>query len=261
VLRRGDTFVFWGAGLPAGDPAEGRLAPLAPGAGFFLPSAHPDRIWIPYFDRGSPATAPRFTAIREVDATGRVTVAGEHPPRGWPERAAAAGILLSQRRPRHLVWDPRTRTVVNVLRASRLGDLGPVHGDTLASCTWPCRALRLTDVRTGAQRRVRAPAGLRFEPSYATFSSTGGELAIPVASGRTRRLALVKTEAPAAVKPVPGSKVPEGYVLTAFSSDDRHVFITGGHGKRAVIKCYDRSRATARTVSVETGPFYGAAAG
>ena len=119
---------------------------------------------------------------------------------------------------------------------------------------YPCHTLRLTDVRTGAQRRFRAPGRLAFEPFNGAFSSTGGELAVPVAppgSHGVRRLALVKLDQ-LAMKLIAGSRVPQGYVMAEWSRDDRHVFLAGGHRGTAVIVDYDRSRARVRRLRPTT---------
>jgi len=261
VVRRGSRFVLEGAGTFVAGPRISHRRPLRPidrSAAFFLPSADPDRVWL--FKAG--ATAIRFAAAREITATGRQTVAAARPPPGWPERAARSGILFSQSDPTLVLWNPRTRTVVNRLPASRIGDIGPVHGDTLASCQSSCRTLRLTDVRTGAQRRFTAPHGLAFEPYNGSFSSTGGEFAVPVAppgSHGARRLAIVKLDH-LAMKLVRRSRVPQGYVMAEWSRDDRHVFLAGGHRGTAVIVDYDRSRNRVLRLRPTASAFYDMAA-
>ncbi len=120
-----------------------------------------------------PARSPRPGARRWRPAK---------PPPGWPERAARSGLLLSPQRPEARALGPAAPAPSST-RSTRAGSAtsAPIHGDTLASCVYPCHTLRLTDVRTGAQRRFRAPGRLAFEPFNGAFSSTGGELAVPVA--------------------------------------------------------------------------------
>jgi hypothetical protein len=258
VVRRGDRFVLWDRGTSVTGPRIRRPEPLERRSAFFLPSTRPDRVWLFRFDRDSPATNLRFASMSEIDLSGRRTAHAKRPPRGWPVRAARAGILLLRHEPEILVWNPRTRERIATLPFGRIGDIGPVHGDTLASCTGRCGVLRLTDVRTGAQRRVLGPAGLAFEPAYAAFSSDG-DLAVPVRTRgeRTRRLALVES---GRARVVPGSSVPEGYVIATWSRDDAHVFLSGGQGRERVIAWYRRDRGRARRIGVKTGAFYDMAA-
>jgi hypothetical protein len=267
IVRRGARFVLWGGSTFVAGPELDRTRPLEPlvrRSWFFLPSARPGRVWVVFLDEASPATALRFRAVREVSAGGRVTVRDVRPPRGWPERAARAGLLLAAPHGRIVVWDPVTRAVVNTLEGRRIGELGPVRRDTLASCTGRCDVLRLTDVRTGAQRRLEAPRGLAFEPAYGAFSPKDPELAVPVRTiaGRDRRLALVDLER-RTTRVISGSRVAhEGYTFVDWSSSGRDVFFTGGSGPHdRVIFWHRRGREHATRVDVQTGAFYGIAAG
>jgi hypothetical protein len=265
IVRRGRRFVVWSGGtyvtgrrLDADDP----LDPLARRAWFFLPSAHEGRVWLTFIDRDSPATDIGFRAVREVTAGGRVTVPDARPPRGWPERAARSGLLLRSRSGPFVLWDPRTDSVVNRLTPAVLGDLGPVAEDTLASCVRRCGVLRLTDLRTGEQRRIAAPRRHAFEPPYGAFSPDGRQLALPVrVAGRPgRRLALVDVGR-GRTRVIPGSRVPRGYTFVDWSRDGRHVFLTGGqwvHDRRIVV--YRRGAPRATRVDVATGAFHGTAA-
>ncbi len=269
IVARGRRLVLWGYRTYVAD-RRFRRPPrtLARRSWFFIPSAHPDRVWIAFLDRGSPATVRALRAVREMTAGGRVTVAGVRPPGGrWPQRALASGLLLSTGGAEHAytLWDPVTRTVVRRLPGRAIGELGPAYGDVLASCPAPCRTLRLTDVRTGARRDVPAPRGFRFEAWTAAFSPDGRRLAIPVrrvgAGERAPRgLALVEA-AQRTAWVVPGSRVPPGYTLVAWSASGRHVFITGG-GRRGerTITAYRLGAARARALHVAVGDFYDIAA-
>jgi hypothetical protein len=244
VIRRGRRLVLWGFTTYVADLAFRRpLRTLARGSWFFIPSAHPDRVWIAYLDPRSPATVRGLRAVREVTAAGRVTVPSVRPPGGrWPQRAFASGLLFfsGARGDKPTLWDPVTRTVVRRLPRRPLGDLGPTYGDVLASCPTWCGSLRLTNVRTGARRDIPAPRGFRFEAWLAAFSPGGRRIATPVRRRRAsedtpRRLALVDI-ARGSARMVPGSVVPPGYTLVAWSASGRHVFITGGErfGKRTI---------------------------
>jgi hypothetical protein len=125
--------------------------------------------------------------------------------------------------------------------------------------------MRLTNVRTGVRRDVPAPRGFRFEVWEAAFSPDGRQLAAPVrrrgAGERApRRLALVDL-ASGTARVVPGSRVPRGYTLVAWSASGRHVFITGGErfGARA-ISAYRLGTARACALQVAVGDFYDIAA-
>jgi hypothetical protein len=62
------------------------------------------------------------------------------------------------------------------------------------------------------------------------------------------------------VEVVPGTRVPQGYVMAEWSRDDRHVFLAGGHRGTAVIVDYDRGRERVRRLRPTAGAFYDMAA-
>jgi hypothetical protein len=269
IVRRGGRLVLWGYTTYVADPGFRRPPrTLVHRSWFFIPSAHPDRVWVAFLDRRSPATVRALRAVREVTAGGRVTVADVRPPGGrWPQRALVSGLLLAagEADDAYALWDPRTRNVVRRLPRRAIGDLGPAYGDVLASCPAPCGALRLTDVRTGARRDVPVPRGFRFEVWEAAFSPDGRQLAAPVrrrgAGERApQRLALID-RASGTARVVPRSRVVPGYTLVAWSATGRHVFITGGErfGARA-ISAYRLGTARARALQVAVGDFYDIAA-
>jgi len=244
ILARGNRLVM---GAAYGDSA------------FFLPSAHRDRVWVVDLDRTA-----LVRAVREVTIDGETTVgAVETPGRQLPLAAVGDGLLLAARGGVD-VWDPATQRVVRHLPVNP-SDLGPADGDVVSACAAACAALRLFDVDSGAAREVRAPSGYRFEPWSARFSPSNDLLGVAVrrAGGdddAPRRLALVDTaKARAAV--VPGSRVPPGYTLVAWSASSEHVFITGGHRlARRVIVGYRVGTPRARAIDAEVGAFYDLAA-
>ena len=230
VVRRGGRFLLW---------------PLR-GSAFFLPSAHPDRVWLAFTDRRA-----RVGAVREVTAGGAVTVPDARPP-GWPEVATLAGLAIPNRDGGVLIWDPRRDRVVR--RLGRIGDLGGAWRNLLTSCTWPCRELRITHATTGARTTIPAPPGHVFEVHAASFSPSGGRIAVPVrGSGASRRLALADPRRKTA-EPVPGSRIPGGYTFVTWSASGRDVFVTGGMWSR-VIKRYRLGDARATRVPARTGAF------
>jgi hypothetical protein len=265
IVRRGRRLVLWGYTTYVADPGFRRPPrTLASRSWFFIPSAHPDRVWVAFLDRRSPETVRALRAVREVTAGGRVTVADVRPPGGhWPQRAFASGLLLAtdEADDAYALWDPATRNVLRRLPRHAIGDLGPAYGDVLASCPAPCRALRLTNVRTGARRDLPAPRGFGFEVWEAAFSPDGRQLAAPVrqrgaGEGAPRQLALVDL-ASGTARVVPGSRVPRGYTLVAWSASGRHVFITGG---ARTITAYRLGATRARALHVTVGDFYDIAA-
>jgi hypothetical protein len=269
VVRRGRRLVLWGYTTYVADPGFRRPPrTLDRGSWFFIPSAHPDRVWIAFLDRRSPATVRALRAVREMTAGGRVTVPKVRPPGGrWPQRALSSGLLLptEEADDAYTLWDPVTRTVLRRLPGRAIGELGPAYGDVLASCPAPCRSLRLTDVHTGGRRDVAAPRGFRLEVGAAVFSPSGGRLAVPIrrrgAGERAPRFLALIDVARSTARVVPGSRVPPGYTLVAWSASGRYVFITGGErfGERTMT-AYRLGAARARALHVNVGDFYDMAA-
>lgn len=265
VLRRGDRFVFWGYATYAAADLEEPLDRIADDTWFFIPSAHPDRVWVTVLDRSSPATVRALKAVREITVDGQVTVPDAEPPGGhWPQGAVTSGLLFD-RDQGWTVWDPRTGEDVSQLKLG--GPVGPTHDDTIASCAAePCVELWLTDARTGQRRIAHAPNGKAFQLWAAEFSPDGHRLAVPVydAAASPSKLPAdlaildmgsLKTQI------VPGSTVSPYYVFTAWSTEGDQVFITGGERfKPRTIIAYRLGDRTARALDIEVGDFYDIAA-
>jgi hypothetical protein len=263
ILRRGDRLAVWGYDTWLLDPDRPRRRPvrLVRGSWFFIASPHADRLWIALVDPTSPATVRGLRAVREVTVKGEVTVPDTRPPGGrWPQLAVADGLLLGSRRGGWFLWEPATHRVVRRWAERELGYPGAAHGDLVASCPEPCTSLLLTDARTGAQRRVPAPGGLRFQMADGAFSPAGDTLAVPVqrrgSTDSAARLALVDV-ARDRVRVVSGSRVAPGYTYARWGRTGGHVFLTGG---RRVIVAYRLGDARARRLAVRVGDFYDAAA-
>jgi hypothetical protein len=254
IVRRGRRFVLWGFDTYVTGPRFRDLRRLARGSWFFIPSAAPDRVWITFLDAKLPSRARHLGAVREVAAAGRITVPDARPPGGqWPQAATNAGLLFF-RRGRFELWDPRRRVVLRTFPPSRIGYPGPAYGDLLASCTGRCGALRLTDVRTGAARRVRAPAGTTFEITAAAFAPDGNTLGIPAGG----RLALVDVHR-GTIRLVEGSRVRPPYYYVAWAASGHDVFLTGGDRRRTIVE-YRVGDKRAHPLPVRVGRFYGMAA-
>jgi hypothetical protein len=198
ILRRDDGLVLWGYDVWRLDPRAPQRPPrrILRRGWFFIASAHPDRVWVALLDPRSPATVRALRAVREITVDGKVTVRDTRPPHGaWPQLAVRAGLLFGTRRGDWYLWDPTARRVVRRWAQGALGYPGAAYGDLIASCPEPCTSVRLTDVRTGVQRRAPAPRDWKLRIWDSAFSPSGRTLAVPAQRrGRTdgpTRLALV----------------------------------------------------------------------
>jgi WD40 repeat protein len=230
------------------------------GSAFFLPSLRRDRVWLVDI---SPR-AGDVRAVREVTVDGVTTVPATVPPRRrTPIAAVDGGLLLNADDGGVDVWDPLTGRVVRHLSIDA-NALGPATARLVTSCTDPqCHAIALTDPRSGATRRVRAPGAYTFEPWTAAFSPRGDILAIPirVVADGPRQLALVDL-AHGRVAIVPSSSVSPGYTLVAWSASGRDVFLTGGgaYATPRVLVGYRFGAPGAQRIHVPVGDFYDLAA-
>src|SRR5919106_562750 len=267
IVRRGDRLVLWGYTTYALDPGlEDGLRTIARDSWIFIPSAHENRVWVGFLDPESPETERALRALREVTADGEVTVPDVRPPGGaWPELALDAGLLFYAEHSEegHLieVWDPEAQRVVDRFSDAEIGNLGPAHGDVLASCLEPCDELRLTDVTEDTARSMPAPSGLVFDVWEAEFSPGGELIAVPAHTrgdgDGDRQLALVDIAAGAATI-IEGSTVPDGYNLVAWSASGQYVFLTGEEAFRdRVIVGYRLGDASAERLAVDVGAFFG----
>ena len=262
LLARGEALVGYGDETYLLDTAlRDEPAVLAGDSLFFLPSAHPDRVWIVSDDID--ADAPGFDpTVREVSVDGDVTVGEARPPEGaWPEAAVEAGIVVASGG-RPIVWDPETDEIVFTF-PSPPADIGPSRGNLVASCTFRCAELHVTEVRSGADHGIGPPPGFSgFRVSDGAFSPDGTTLAVPMwAAGPGKRVQLGLVDVGAATAtPVAGTVTDEGFNLVAWSATGSHVFFTGADGEDRTIFVYDTSSGTARVLPAEVGEFYDAAA-
>ena len=135
------------------DPGPAVL--LGKGA-YFVPSAHRGRVWVVDSTSGPAAT------VREVTASGTVSVPDTRVPDGIVVGATSKGLILAAATPHGpqasagvlRVWDPGSGRVVTTIP-----DDVPVSadGDLVASCRTPCTALTITNVRTGKHLSVVPP--------------------------------------------------------------------------------------------------------
>ena len=75
VIARGNRLVLWGAPPFTVDGELAARRAFASDGSFFLPSVHPDRLWMVVL-RGN----ARVHAVREITVDGSVTVADARPP-------------------------------------------------------------------------------------------------------------------------------------------------------------------------------------
>ncbi len=257
--------MLFGFATYAIDGPDAALETVADDSWFFVPSAHPDRIWLAFLQPGERPQTVRLGAIREVTTDGRVTVPAVRPPDGlWPLAAVRSGIVYSDG-DEHVVWDPVTRSEVRRVPGRFVG---PAHDDLLVTAAPDeCGDLVLTDVDTGAKRRVApiAPGGC-WGIHEAAFSPDGSRLAVTFtrAAGAgpdaPHELALIDPATGEAAV-VPGSEVPPGYVFVAWSAAGDQVFVTGGDRfRQRTLLAYRLGGAAPRRLDVDVGDFYDMAA-
>jgi hypothetical protein len=276
ILRRGRRLVYYGKGGEVDSidlnllQRPRRLMRRGPfnDAGFFIPSARADRVWVTVPNRKG--GAPRL--IREVTAGGRVTVPDVALPYrnaksggGFPvvafrgQLGLSTGSLLGLR-----LWNPQSRRPGSKIRH---GGHGPTFGNLLARGSYAGPHIHLTNVAIGRDRSIRLPSGYAgFDTPAATFSPNGHLLAVPVSHKQgflgARRLALIHV-ATGSVSIVPGSKVDRGAGFVTWSSDGRRVFMSGasyGPQSEGQIVAYRLSEPAARRVQGKIPEFFGMAA-
>jgi hypothetical protein len=262
IVRRGNLLVLFGVDTYVLD-ADLRSPPRKLGeSSYFVPSAHPDRVWLTALDPTSPETVRALSAVREVSVDGRVTFHDVRPPdrRGGPLAAVGDDLVFQDKRGTLELWNPATRRF-----GRRFPDatLGPTQGDLLAWCEGEGRVLHLTHVESGYGRSIDPPAGFAaFDCWSGAFSPDGTSLAIgamyeEIFDGE-RTLTLVDLEAGVAT-PVAGSTVDPDYVYVAWSSAGDRVFISGGDATRELLQ-YRLGEARAVRIPVRVRDFYGMAA-
>lgn len=259
LLVRGDRLVYWGRTENDGEfatfsiPLDLRGPPqLLDRALIFVPSTHPDRVWLVYDTNGD----RRPAVVREVTATGVETVPRTAlPPGSYPDRGVDDGLLLERNRKLE-VWRPG----VGAVRAFSTGPSLDANASTVA---WVSESddgrLHVAAVDTGAERVYAPRTGTeRFlagalSPDGRTLAALVGPSPGPQSTGVHARLALVDL-ASGNTRLVAGSKIaPYGNV--AWSPDGRVVIFTGYvQQPRLVIEVgtYEVGAPAARRISVPT---------
>ncbi len=262
----GDQLAMWSYDVntvPLSDPSA-QAETLVRDGWIFIPAADPDHIWVGFLDPESPASERGLGELREIDSSGEVVTRSVESPHGaWPYAEVGGGLLFQGHRP--TLWDPDSGQTLRTWEWDEIGDMGPVSDELLASSSYKSGELILTDVTTGEQRRLAPPDGLALLAYEGAFSPDGATLAVPIKAagdpGADRELTLVDVDT-GEIELVPGSRVPTGYVFTAWSRDGEEVFLTGGdsdNGRQIV--SYRLGDERARVLSVDVGDFYDVAAG
>jgi hypothetical protein len=203
LIGRGNALVFYGRDtvfVVAADPAA-REHVVTKGTDFavFVPSAHPDRIWV---QEGQTDGSPR--RLWEVSRSGEVTVPPAQAPAGNIVAGVESGVVL-QIEGGLDVWDPVTARVLRHIEGSF--PLGAA-GESLAWCDGDCRAAHLTDTASGIDHivlRLDGDAGL---DGYVDGLSPDGRWFAAVACVRTgsadNTCALVVVDVPSGARTVVG---------------------------------------------------------
>jgi hypothetical protein len=269
IVARGDRLVLWGYDTYTLDPRHPEREPevLAKDSWIFIPSDDPDQVWVGFLDPDHKPTTRPLSSIRELSADGTATGSDVPPPEGaWPDTAFEHGLLFPTQDDELVLWDPETESAVRTFEYRELQDLGPGHGDQMASCPDGCKELWVTNVLTGSRKTIPAPDERSFEIWNGAFSPDGETLAVPVVEqgegswDSPNQLALVTPEK-GDVMVVPGSTVPGGYVKARWTTPGDDVFLVGGERRepRAVV-LYHLGDERAHRLDVEVGDFYDAAA-
>lgn len=252
LLVRGDRLVYWGRTETDGAfatfsiPLDLRGPPqLLDRALFFVPSTHPNRVWLVYDTNDD----RRPALVREVTASGAGTVPPTAlPPDSYPERGVDGGLLLGTSRDL-VVWKPG----VGAVRTLGTGLSLDANTSTVAWASDDGR-LHVAAVDTGADR-LYAPPIHRERFLSGAFSPDGRTFAALVGAPPTvpSRLVLVDLVAGSA-RIVPGSEIaPNGDV--AWSPDGDNVIFTGYVSQPRVeieVGTYEIGEPAARRINVPT---------
>jgi hypothetical protein len=258
MVRAGEELVVYGGGRTyAIDPGLEEPPRDLGESWYFVPSARSDRVWLMTLDPESPETIRDLAAVREVSLDGRVTREGvaRPPSRGPTILAAVSGGLVFQDGDGLSVWDPASGEIT-----MRLDGTIPAatHGDLVAWCADGCPKLNLTNTATGATTVVEADTSFAFEETHdGAFSPDGSMLAVPVASGGRRQVALVDVKL-GTVRVIPGSDLAPDYPALAWLPASNWLLLSGEDGKLLAAR---PEGGPVITLDVRAAPFVEMAAG
>lgn len=230
MARRGEHFVFYGEtatgpAIYALDPAAPTSPRLISEAGFFVPSAVEDRIWLAILDESSPATVRALQSVREVTVDGQVTVEDVAPPDGrWPIAAVDSGLVFQGDESLE-VWDPSSQEIVEVVP----GPFAVAARQNQILACGQCDQLVHIDLDTGIHRAVALPPGVQSVDGYGgSFSPDGSYVAVPGFLAESTGVVLVDIDS-GTTSLVPGmTQALNGYPQVAWSPGGDWLFYSVG---------------------------------
>jgi hypothetical protein len=209
-------------------PARDRIARVGNGW-ITIPSTTNGHVWLGILASGKLGGPHRrgLSAVREVDLEGHV-LQSMRPPKGmWPVGAVDSGLLFQYGRGLRL-WSLEERGFTTrfpgaVLPAAISEDLVASRGDQGSE-------FLLTDTRTGEVTRVPPPAGYRWLGYEGAFNPDGSRLALSIARGAGKTLAVVDTRTLDAQVIPHSAEVDPIYAPKAWSSNGDRLFFVGEDG-------------------------------
>jgi hypothetical protein len=233
---------------------QGRPQRIAPW--YFVASTTPGRLWFVFGKRDQTRPYEMHTWAVERTVHGRTIRRVRIAPRRCAVVAAVdRGLLCQVGSNALLAIDPATGSSF-----ARIPGAFPLatHGNVVASCDDPCRALQVTDVARGQTVAVPAPSGARFAGGYdGAMSPDGAVLAVPITTAHhdsvagppgSLQVGLIDLERHSA-RVLRGSRLAADYRKLAWSSRGQ-LFFAAGRGR---LMTYKRGWAKARPLSVDVG--------
>ena len=198
------------------------LDPARPGAPRRLGTAHevipsrtPGRVWLAKIPRCR--NVWRLRNLHEITVGGTITRRVRARVPGISLVAALdRGLLLAARSGGLVAWSPESKRILWRERRSFALAAG---GELVAWCRpHGCRAIRITDLKSGRERLVSPPPGWSFRQAFTGALSPGGSVLAVPATDRSEvpRMALIDTRS-GQVTPVKGSRLDQTFAAPAWS--------------------------------------------
>ncbi len=209
-------------------PARDRTARVGNGW-ITIPSTTNGHVWLGILASGKLGGPHRrgLSAVREVDLRGHV-LQSMRPPEGmWPVGAVEAGLLFQYRNGIRL-WSLEERGFTKRFP----GAVSPtaISENLVASRGDHGSEFRLTDASTGEVSRISPPSGYRWLGYEGAFSPDGSRLALSIARGGEKTLAVVDTRTLDAQVIPDSAEVDPIYAPKAWSSDGDRLFFVRDDG-------------------------------
>ena len=180
-----------------------------------IPSRSPGRVWLAKIPRCR--NVWRLRHLHEMTVGGTISrrVSGQVP--GISLIAALdRGLLLAARSGGLVAWSPESK---RILWRERRSFALAARGELVAWCRpHGCRAIRISDLKSGRERLVSPPPGWSFRQAFTGALSPGGSaLAVPATDrSGVPRMTLIDTRS-GRVTPVNGSRLDETFAAPAWS--------------------------------------------